>query len=156
MGANASKVWVVVANATVARLFKGSEDGRGVVEFETLAHPEGRMAGRELKSDAPGVAFKASGAGWHTAGPDTELKQQELRSFALEIARRLDDARTRGECAALALIAAPALLGELRAKLSTQTGGIVGYTLDKNLVHATPAELMAALPPRFVARSAGA
>lgn len=153
MGASASKVWVVVANASTARLFRGSDDGRSVVEFETLAHPAGRLAGRELVSDAPGVAFRSSGNGWHTAGPDAELKQHELRSFATEIARRLDDARTHGDCRNVAVIAAPALLGELRARMNAPTGAMVSFTLDKNMVHAAASDLLAALPMRFLARA---
>ena len=60
MGASASKVWVVVANASTARLFRGTDDGSNVVEFETLAHPAGRVAGRDLMTDGPGIAFRST------------------------------------------------------------------------------------------------
>lgn len=153
MGASANKVWVVVANASTARLFRGTDDGSNVVEFETLAHPASRVAGRDLMTDGPGIAFRSTGAGWHTAGPETEIKQHELRSFATVIARRLDDARTHGDCRSVAVIAAPALLGELRARMNGPTGAMVGYTLDKNMVHAGARDLLAALPVRFLARA---
>ncbi len=154
MGASANKVWVVVANASTARLFHGTEDGRSVVEFETLAHPAGRVAGRELMTtDSPGPALRSSGAGGHGVGPETEIRQHELRSFATTIARRLDDARTHGACRSVAVIAAPALLGELRARLNAPTGAMVSYTLDKNMVHAGARDLLAALPVRFLARA---
>lgn len=150
MKAGGNRIWVVVANATTARLFHGADDGKSIVEFETLAHPAGRLAGREIASDAPGGSFNTARGGWHATASESALKQHELETFAIEIARRLESGRTQGACATLALIVAPALLGELRARLSAPTGAIVAHAIDKNLVHAGISEIVAALPPRFL------
>lgn len=153
MNTDHKKLWVVVANASGGRLFRAADAGGGLVEFETLAHPAGRLSNRELTSDSPGGAFDPSRGGLHETGTVQEPKRHELEEFAIQIARRLAEGRTRGEFDTLALIAAPALLGELRAHLDAPTRALIAHTVDKNLVHAALPEIIGALPATLLRRS---
>lgn len=48
-------MWIVVADHTCARFFQTDSLSAPREEFETLVHEEGRLHGREITSDLPGM-----------------------------------------------------------------------------------------------------
>jgi len=104
-------------------------------EIETMAHPEGRIHEQNLVSDLPGKDSGKGGGGDHAFQEKIEPKREEMIEFAKRIADYLDDTRKANNLKNLAIIAAPAFLGELRTHLSKETTGKIVFELDKNLAH---------------------
>lgn len=128
-----SSTWIIVADASRARLFEAGSSSSDIFETETLTHPEGRLHEQDLTSDLPGRAYDSSGEGRHAMGSSVEPKKHEIEEFARQVASHLDKARTDNRLKDLILIAAPAMLGELRNALSAETKKLVGTEIDKDL-----------------------
>lgn len=130
------QTWIVVAESARARILATLEAGGKLRELADLSHPESRLHDRELSSDLPGRAFDSHGEGRHGMEPATTPREQEVRTFAAEIARYLERGRHEGSYEALVLVAPPRFLGLLRAELSDACRNLVVGELDKNLVQA--------------------
>ncbi len=140
------KTWVVVADRTVARIFEVDSTTGNIEEIESLVHPEGREADRELTSDRPGRGFERVGASRHSYGPDGGQAKHGAEEFARLVGRRIGAARVQGEVDRVVLVAAPATLGLLRGQLDAPTRQLVVGEYDLNLAHLKAAEIQAHLP----------
>ncbi len=143
--------FLLVADASRARLFRQSTDGRYEL-LESFDHGESRARARDLVADAtgrkpigPSVGSRygaravALGFGRPGVAPTTEPKEVEAQKFARELADALEvwlDAESR-----LVLAAPPHFLGLLRATLSGPIAKRVELTLDKDLTQLDPREL---------------
>lgn len=110
--------WIVVANASLARLFKRESPAGPLLPVSTMEHPESRAKGSELAGDRPGHEASDFSAGGNRFEPRTDPRRKEHRRFAHEIAERLDQAVARNELGSLALFASDPFLGELKGALS--------------------------------------
>ena len=143
------KTWVLVADSTRARIFSADKNTGPITEFETLAHPEGRLHEQHMTSDLPGKHGNGTGLGRHGMGDQTEPKRQEQIYFAKRIAERLEQGRTKGDYGNLIIVAAPTLLGLLRDHLSSSTSKLVAHQLDKNLARLNARDIRGHLPERL-------
>ncbi|HEU4622279.1 MAG TPA: host attachment protein, partial [Burkholderiaceae bacterium] len=134
--------WVLVADRTRARLFATTDTGKSFNELEDIAHAEGRMASRELRTDAQGRFYgKGERQQAHTAPPHVSAAEHETERYAKLIAERLDIACVRHEFDRLHLVAPPEFLGELRGALDETTRAHAGGEVAKNYVNLPDAEL---------------
>jgi protein required for attachment to host cells len=129
------KKWVVVAESSRARIFETMGFNQPLREIQDLAHPEGRLPARELKSDRPARIFRGREQEKHPVSPHVEPRRQEAINFARQIADLLENAGAKGEYNELILIAAPEFLGILRENLNPATEKRVVKTVNKNIVH---------------------
>ncbi len=129
------KKWVVVAESSRARIFETMGFNQPLREIQDLAHPEGRLPARELKSDRPARIVRGRRQEHHQVSPQVEPKRQEAILFARQIADCLESAAVKGEYEELILIAAPEFLGVLRESLSPVAEKRVVKTVNKNIVH---------------------
>ncbi len=112
-------LWIVTANAARARVCERQPDG-SLVEVADFVHPASRQSGRALDDDRAGRSEMSLGShqrGHSAYEPPTDAHAKEHERFAREVAAQLDAAVARGRCRTLALFAAPAFLGDLRAQL---------------------------------------
>ncbi|HSW18969.1 MAG TPA: host attachment protein [Ramlibacter sp.] len=110
--------WILVANASLARIFRRDSAVEPLVPVETLSHEEGRMRGSELASDRPGTEATDNSRGANRFEPRTDARRKEHLRFAREIADRLDKELAAHEFDSLAVFASNPFCGELRAQLS--------------------------------------
>ena len=129
-------IWIVVAESARARIFSMSGVKGKLQEVADLSHPESRLHARELSSDLPGRTFDSHGEGRHGMEQATDPKEQEARTFAVEIARHVNQGHHDGSFDSLILVAPPKFLGRLRPELSKTTREALIGELDKNLVEA--------------------
>ncbi|MFZ5557246.1 MAG: host attachment protein [Pseudomonadota bacterium] len=144
-----SELWIVVAESSRARIFAADAPAGQLREIETLAHPESRLAERELSSDLPGVTFDSGGPGRHVKEQQTGPKAQTVVRFAEQVAARIESGRTGGEFRRLMIVAAPEFLGLLREKLSAPTRALVDTEIAKNLAQMSADEIRDHLPERL-------
>jgi protein required for attachment to host cells len=143
------KVWIVVADSAVARIFTAATPTGALEELETLDHPEGRMREQELVSDLPGRTFDRAGEGRHMKEVQVRPKEHEATKFAENLAQHLETGRVQGRYDTLFLVAAPDFLGLVRQKLSPQTAALVQLEIDNDFTKHDPREIRKALPDRL-------
>lgn len=136
-----TKTWVVTAESSRAKIFAVENRISPLREVDDMAHDEGRERDQDMVSDRPGRAFDSTGEHRHAMERQVDPKRHEVELFAKRVADRLDQARTKGDCDQIVLIAAPEFLGVLRQQLNANTAKLVSKTIDKNLVQKTEAEL---------------
>jgi protein required for attachment to host cells len=108
--------WIVVADASRARLLRRGRVAGRWDEVRELAHPESRMGSRDLTSDRDGRIGKGDR---RRAGmpPTVSAHDREEERFAREVVEELEREHAAGSFERLVLVAAPRFLGLLRAEL---------------------------------------
>ena len=130
-----SRQWVVVANESLAIVYRRSSARSPLEESERLENSAARVRAADLDADRSGRVFDRYGSGRHAL--DRELHgamRNAAREFARRIARRLEQARLAGEFEQYVLVAAPRFLGELRAALATTSLPAPAAAIDKDVV----------------------
>ncbi len=136
-----SKLWVVVAESSRARIFSVVNWVSPLIEIDDLVNPAARFHDRDLTSDLPGRSFDSAGQGRHSMEPSADPKKNEVAVFARKISERLGSARKAGEFDELILICSPEFLGLLRRNLDDVLKKHVTRTINKNLVQKDEAQI---------------
>lgn len=147
MDHNKRKVWVVVADASRARLFRAETPRGPLVELEDAVHSAARLQDHELLSDRAGRAVDTQGHHRHGMEATTDPHDQEAQRFAHELAERLHVHHNAHDFDGLVLVAPPHFLGLLRGTLDEQVAKqvLASLNLDLTRVH-TAAEVQSHLP----------
>lgn len=140
-----SKIWVMVADASRARLFSAETAVAPLKEIETLAHPEGRLHEGDLVSDKPG-RDRNGVTGSHDVGHESRARDEEDERFAIQVCEALEVARNKQRFEKLYVVAAPHFLGLVRKHQSAPLQKLVVKEISKNLVTHSPEEIRKALP----------
>ena len=138
--------WVIVADASRARIFAADKNLSNLSELATFAHPESRLHEQELTSDLPGRSFDTQGEGRHAMGQKHDPKQHEAQQFAQQIAEHLDNSRKQNKYDRLVIISSPAMLGLLRDNLTNETKELVTDEINKDLTQHSIADIQQHLP----------
>ena len=133
--------WILVANASLARLFRRDSLTDPLVPLTTLEHPESRLKGSELADDRPGHEATDHSSGGNRYEPRSDVRRKEHRRFACEIAKRLETGLAAGEFSTLWLFASSPFLGELKAQLSDAVDKRLQLALDSDLTSFGLAEI---------------
>ena len=136
--------WILVANASIARLFAHSGHEHGLALVKELSHPQSRMKNADLVTDRAGH-MQGSGDGHGSRQPRTEAKEQEALHFAGELALELGHGRNAGKFEHIVLVATPGFLGMLNDKLDPQLAKLVTRRYEKDYTQITDKELAAHL-----------
>jgi len=132
--------WILVANATTAKLYSRKTLDQEPTVIRELVHPESRMKNAELSSDRAGH-MQSSGNGHGARQPRSEPKQNEAEHFARELAQLLLRGRTAGECGNIVLVAPAAFLGLINAALDGPTARLVSAHFEKDYTQVGDAQL---------------
>lgn len=132
--------WIVVANASLARLYFNNGPKKGLQLFKELNHPESRKKASDLVSDRPGHS-PGSGNGQGAFVPATDPKQHEAERFALELSKELEHGRAANHYERLIMVASSPFIGVLNQRLSGHVRSLVSETIEKDYTRATPREL---------------
>ncbi|SIT65841.1 Protein required for attachment to host cells [Ectothiorhodosinus mongolicus] len=138
--------WVLVADASRARIFSADKSFSELQELQDFAHPESRLHEQSMQSDRPGRVFDSAGDGRHAMGKENPPKKHEATRFAKTLCEHINMGRARGDFEKLYIIAAPAFLGELRQGMNPTTQKAVVEEVSKNLATQSVEEIRAQLP----------
>ena len=146
------KTWIIVADASRARLFEADRGELRVVQQNI--NPEGRKRDHELVTDRSGRTEKGKGRHVKSAlEPRTTPHEVATVRFARALGRFIDDARGRESFQWLAIIAAPHFLGLLLPQLSRRVSDALIASIDKDYV-GVPDHEMSALVTEAVMEAA--
>ncbi len=134
-------VWVLVADHSRARLFACERLGKALSLLDTIDRPEGRAHLGELVTDAPPSARSSGGGGRHALAEGQDVKRELDNRFVRSLVDRLDKAYLAGRFRRLAVIAAPAMLGQWRRCVVKSLSPAVVLEIDKDLAQAPVAQV---------------
>lgn len=145
--------WILVCDASRARLFREQPRGTRFLLIEELEHSESRMRARDLMSDAngrkpvgpvPARSVKGQGGAYGRPGvePETDPKEVEAEKFARELAALLRKGLDEHAYERLAIIAPPRFLGTMRGTVGSEVEKRLTLTIDKDLTNLDVHELM--------------
>lgn len=144
---------IVVADQAEVRFYDTPGFAHPLKFAGALTNPIAHLRDQDLTSDRPGRIFNSSAGGRrrgattrHAAGGEHTQRRHATHVFAHRIADHLHRARRAGSFGRLILIAAPAILGELRAALTPAVLPCVVATVTKDVVHRRPDDLRRYLP----------
>jgi len=138
--------FVLVADASRARLFRREEETAKLVLVEEWEHPSSRARNRDLMADRPG---RTSSGGPVSKGRaafayGTDPQEVEAEKFARELGDKLAQAFDTHSFDALVITAPPKFLGLLRQTLDTHTDHVarrvIGF-FDKDYTELDPKQL---------------
>ncbi|MBW7860349.1 MAG: host attachment protein [Rhodocyclaceae bacterium] len=123
--------WILVANASLARLYENLGPNKGLRLVKELIHPESRLKNADLVTDRPGsMASNGNAPGAKT--PQTLPKEHEARVFAQELAQELYAGRTRNAFRRAIVFAPPAFMGLLNSVLDSPTAQLITDRFEKD------------------------
>jgi len=131
-----SVTWIMVANASQAKLFANHGPKKGLELIKELQHPESREKAANLVSDRIGN-FKGSGS----YAQATDPKHHEAERFALEVAHELESGRVSNAYEKLILVASAPFMGLINDRMSHQVRQKVSESINKDYTHLPVKEL---------------
>lgn len=135
--------WIVISDASRARMFQQSSIIQQLTPIGELDHPQSRAKNHDLVTDQNGRSQNSSVKSYSvTMEPHSSPKAVEAEHFAREIAARLEHGLDGGKYTRLILAAPPHFLGLLRGCLSDRVAGKVALSIDKDLTQ-IPAQQIA-------------
>ena len=123
--------WILVANASLARLYENLGPNKGLKLIKEMIHPESRLKNSELVTDRPG-AMASAGNGQGAKQPHTQPKAHEAKVFAQELAQELYQGRTRNAFGRAIVVAPPAFMGLLNTVLDHPTAQLITDRFEKD------------------------
>ena len=124
-----SVTWIMVANASQAKLFASHGPKKGLELVKELLHPESREKTSNLVSDRSG---SNSGSGHGAFTQATDPKHHEAERFAHEISRVLEVGRVRNAYDNLILVASKPFMGLINQRLPVQVRSKLSQSIDKD------------------------
>ncbi len=123
--------WIIAADSSRAKVLQVADREQKLLEVDDLVNPQGRLQDRELETDAE-PRFNPTG------GPASDREaegavEHSVRTFAKEIGRYLEQARTQHRYDELVIVAPPKFLGAVRKELGKEVEKLVVDELPKDL-----------------------
>lgn len=131
-----STTWVMVANASHAKLFTNKGPNKGLELIKELEHPESREKAAGLVSDRIG-----NYAGSGSYAQPTSPKEHEADRFALEIAHELEQGRVNNAYEKLVVVTSAHFMGLLNGRISQQVKNLISESINKDYTHLPVKEL---------------
>ncbi len=123
--------WVLVANASLAKLYEHMGPNKGLKLVKELIHPESRLKNSELVTDRAGsMATVGNGQGAKQA--QTLPKEHEAKVFAQELAQELYKGRTHNAYGRAIVFAPPSFMGILNGVLDSPTAQMITDRFEKD------------------------
>lgn len=133
--------WILVANASLAKLYANLGPNKGLKLVKELIHPESRQKNADLATDRPGSMGSTGG----TMQPHSIPKTREAKVFAQEIAHTLYQGRATNAFKRAIIVAPPAFMGMLNNLLDAPTAHMVSDRFEKDYTKTPEPELASRL-----------
>ena len=132
--------WILIANATNARLLQHEGDGP-IVLVASFSHPESRSKVSDLADDRAGHERTDRSYGGTSYEPRMDAKRKEHERFAVQLTEYLEHAALQNTFAAVTIFASSPFLGELKSHLGDATQKLVAGAHDVDLTSVGVTEL---------------
>lgn len=135
--------WILIADASRARLLQQNEHGDAPVLLQSFEHPASRLHSSELGDDERGRQRNDAVFGAAAYEARLEPQRKEHLRFARELAQVLEAGARDGRCATLRVFSPSPFLGELKAQFGPATRRVLAGAHDLDLAATTASDLQA-------------
>ncbi|QID17823.1 host attachment protein [Nitrogeniibacter mangrovi] len=125
--------WILVANASLAKLYANYGPNKGLKLVKELMHPESRQKNSDMVTDRPGAIQSSPGGGYES---HRQPKEQAAWAFAQELAQEFYHGRTKQQFGRAILVAPPAFMGMINANMDGPTERLVSARVEKDYTKA--------------------
>lgn len=139
-------IWILVADATQARLFSTTGSKEPLLELQDMLHSAGRSKISDLVTDQPGKHSGSGHTGTHGMENSQDIKDRERDSFAREICLLLEKSHQQKQFHRLYLAAPSHMLGAFHKHLGKDVKQVIQEEFDLLLVKLSPDEIRQHLP----------
>lgn len=133
-----STTWILVANASLAKLYANHGPKKGLQLLQEMQHPESRERSSELVSDRPGHGV---GSGHGSMVGATDPKRHEADRFAQQVSRHLEQGRISNRFERLIVVASAPFMGKLNSHLPSPVRNLVSDSIEKDYTRANSRQL---------------
>jgi protein required for attachment to host cells len=123
--------WILVANASLAKLYANLGPNKGLTLVKEMIHPESRQKNSELVTDRAG-SMASAGNGLGSKQSQTEPKTHQAKVFAQELAQELYRGRAKNAFGRAIVFAPPAFMGMLNSVLDSPTAQLITDRFEKD------------------------
>lgn len=141
MDKHVETTWIVVARRDDATIYSTHASGDELKVVLEIEDPRVRVSSLDIDSDRAGSSLDRACHDAHASSEELGSPGHVQREFAAQLALQLDVSRCRGDFDRLILVAAPKLLGQLRAELTGHTRKLIVAELSMDLVERDEAAL---------------
>ena len=134
-------LWLVVAGGRTADFYLLPKPTSELRHVDTIVNEEANLREQDRVSDRPGRSFDSVGSGRHSMEPATTQKRADENRFAADLVSRIARGDNDNEFAQFAIIAAPRMLGAIRASLPAPLRSKVRFEVPKDLSQSTTDQL---------------
>jgi len=145
-----SNTMVIVTDSVRARCFEAGTKPAAWNEVACLVNPDGRALGRDAPTERLPRTNESAGPARHAIEPHTTLSGKSIDAFARTIGDTLESERRAGRFERLVLVAAPHLLGVLRARFGKPLRECIVGELKLDIAGLTADEIHARLPREWL------
>jgi len=124
--------WIVVADASAARIFERHQASGELKRVKALHHAESRAHEGDLRTGGKGTMHESTASSANAPEPQTTTSEKHADIFAKQVAEFLKSALNDHSFDRLVIAAAPAFLGRLRDQMDSPLSDTVGQSIDKN------------------------
>ncbi|MBA2653643.1 MAG: host attachment protein [Gammaproteobacteria bacterium] len=124
--------WILIANASEARLFQAEKVTKKILLIDEFFHPASRKKIASLVTDVPGRYRKSTSTPLSSFEETFNPKQAEALRFARELAEKLNLGRATNRYTNLILVAPPHFQGLLNKCCNHHVKNLISNTLDKD------------------------
>ena len=139
------RLWILVADAGRAKVLAYEKPGRPLRPLDGLMFDNELPPSRDILADRPGRSFESVGATRHAQENPTDPRRELKRMFATRLAGTLQDRLQVGDFDALAVVAPPSFMGDLRAVWPDGLRARITSELTRDLTNSPAEELQSAL-----------
>lgn len=135
-----TNTWILVANASCARLFINNGPNKGLKIVREFQHQASREKASDLVSDRPGH-FNSGGNGRGAYVATIDPKRNEAEHFAHELAKTLEQGRTSNIYQRLILVAPPAFMGAINSHIGSHVRTLISDSIEKDYTKTSEKEI---------------
>jgi protein required for attachment to host cells len=139
------KTWILIADAAHARVLETHGHGKPLIPVPDFEMHADLPRSHDLGSDRPTRMQDSMGSTRHAVEPRSDPHRELKRTFAADVAERLEAAATAKSFDRLVIAAPPVMLGDLRHALHQRVKDMVVAEVAKDLVKIAGHDL----PPHF-------
>lgn len=133
--------WFVIADGSRGRFYINKGPGTGLAVAMPSDLIAESVASRKMTTDRPGRSSNHATGSRHSMSPKSDVHDLTEQDLAHEIGELLDEKQKKAAFDQLVLVAAPRMLGLLRAALSDNTKKLVVCECDKDLTKVSEQDL---------------
>lgn len=135
------RTWVLICDGGRARVLANAAAGARLAPVDGLSFATDLPRSRDLMSERPGRAHESHGAARHAYEQRSDAHDQMKADFLGSVVAAIAARQEKGEFDRLVVVAPPAALGVVRAKLPDRLARAVAAEVAKDLTKTADGEI---------------